>query len=225
MRVLIVEDEQELAALIRSALEKQHFVTDLVDSIATATEALRGGGYGCVILDRTLTDGDGLALLPVFRSALPGIPILVISALRAAHDKIEGLNQGADDYLQKPFSLDELIARIRAIIRRAPHLTAPAVSVGRLTLDAGQGATMIGGEPFTVGRREYLILEALMRRPGLVVRRSALMDRVYGLDDEVQENSLDVHVSRLRKKLADREAHAEIHTIRALGYLIRAGDS
>jgi two-component system OmpR family response regulator len=225
MRILVIEDELDLAVLIRAALTRENIVCDHVQSIELATEAILTGSFGCVILDRNLPDGDGLSLLPTIRGALPGTAVVVLSALRSAGDKIKGLNLGADDYLQKPFVIDELIARVRAVARRSPGGEEQTLCVGRLSLDPVHGSTTVAGSPFPLSRREFLILEALIRRPGLVVRRSALMDSVYSFDDEVQSTSIETHVSRLRRKLEDSDARAEIHTVRGLGYVLKAADT
>jgi two-component system OmpR family response regulator len=222
MRILLVEDEPEMAKLVRGALEKAGFVVDWAESIALAAETAQSVAHDLVVLDRQLGDGDGTGLIALLRRRHPSIPILVLSALGTPSHRIEGLDLGADDYLAKPFVLDELVARIRALLRRPGELASQPLALGNLSLDPALGQVLVEKQPFELPRRELLILESLMRRAGRTVRRSLIEDEVYGADDEVQPNALESNISRLRRRLQDAGATVEVHTVRGIGYLVRA---
>jgi DNA-binding response OmpR family regulator len=220
MRILLVEDELDLARALISALERHDILVDHVSNLAMAIEAVQESVHSVVVLDRKLPDGDGLSIIPDIRRAQSGLPIIVLSALGQPAQRIEGLEIGADDYLAKPFVVDELVARIRALMRRPAAMAEMAVNVGRLSFNLGDGTAIAAGEPLTLTRREVLALEVLVRRAGRTVARSALEEAVYGFDDEIASNTLDAHISRLRRKLAP--ADVEIHSIRGIGYLLKA---
>jgi DNA-binding response OmpR family regulator len=221
MRLLLVEDEAEFAGALREALERERFIVDHADSLAFGREAARAGRFDIVLLDRTLPDGDGLALIPTLRAENPGLPIIVLSARGQVPDRILGLNEGADDYLSKPFALDELLARIRAIRRRPAGLGAEEIHVGSLVFDVTNEEASVDGVRLELSRRELLVLAALVNRRGRTVLRETLDQAVYGFDDEVQSNTLDSHISRLRRKLSMAGAGVQIHPIRGVGYLLR----
>ncbi|HMK88624.1 MAG TPA: response regulator transcription factor [Methylocystis sp.] len=220
MRILVVEDNPELSREIGSQAARSGYLSDRVASIAEASEAVATRPYSLVLLDRRLPDGDGLALLPLARAAQRGIRILVISAADATRDKIQGLDAGADDYIVKPFEPDELMARIRASLRRPGCEAAPPIAFGALAFDPKSREVFTRGEPLVLQRRELALLEALMRRAGRVVMRDALIDAVFGIDDDIHWNSLNVLVSRLRRRLAEVEAGVDIHAARGIGYLL-----
>ena len=221
MRILLVEDESDMASLITAALAKQSIVVDNAATLAIAEEAVLNYAYDAILLDRMLPDGDSLTAIPGLRKANAGVPIIILSALSSLDNRVEGLDQGADDYLPKPFSIDELLARLRAVMRRPAQMEQDVVRVGSLEFELTQRQVRIKGEPVSLPRRELLALEALMRRSGRSVSREALEEAVYGFDDEIASNALDAHISRLRRKL--EPAGVEIHGIRGIGYLIRAG--
>jgi two-component system OmpR family response regulator len=221
VKILFVEDEPEMAKLVRAALTKAGFLTDWAPSVATATETVRTSRYDLIVLDRSLGDGEGTSLIPIVRKLHPSMPVLVLSALGTASDKVEGLNLGADDYLAKPFMVDELIARVRALLRRPRDVVTEAFALGNLSVDITLGQASVNGQPLEVPRRELLLLESLIRRSGRTVRRSLIEEEVYGFDDEVQANALEPHVSRLRKRLADAGATVTLHTVRGVGYILQ----
>ena len=223
MKILLVEDEAELAASIRAILERERFVVDWADRLTLAQEAARSFAPDMVLLDLTLPDGDGLELIPTIRSLCPGVPIIILSARGGLSDRIAGLDEGADDYLAKPFAVEELLARIRAVRRRPGELAVTEIRVGRLVFDATFQEAMIGDDRLDLPRRELCVLEALLSRRGRTVLRETLEQAVYGFDDEIQSNTLDSHISRLRRKLADADAGVEIHAIRGVGYLLKEG--
>jgi len=222
VRILLIEDEFEFADTLRGALEREQFIVDHADRLAMAHEATRSFSYDLVLLDRTLPDGDGLSIIPALRADNPGLPIIVLSAKGEVLDRVAGLDEGADDYLIKPFALDEMFARIRAIRRRPAELGAEEVRVGALLFDLTNEEATVRGVRVDLARRELLVLGSLVKRRGRTVQREALEQAVYGFDDDIQSNTLDSHVSRLRRKLFEAGAEVEIHAIRGVGYLLRA---
>lgn len=222
MRILLVEDEVEFAGALCAALERESFVVDHADRLEIAREAALTYSYDLVLLDRTLPDGDGLSLVSTLRAGSPGLPIIVLSARGEVLDRVAGLDEGADDYLIKPFALEEMFARIRAVRRRPAELGAEVIRAGSLAFDLANDEATVEGVRLDLARRELRVLAALVKRRGRTVLRESLEQAVYGFDDEVQSNTLDSHVSRLRRKLADAGAGIEIHAIRGVGYLLQA---
>ncbi|WP_448043651.1 response regulator transcription factor [Bradyrhizobium liaoningense] len=221
MRILLVEDEAEMAGALTSALKRYDMIVDHVPTLAEAEEAISADVHAAVLLDRQLPDGDGLSLIPKLRARADGVPIIVLTARGELADRVAGLDRGADDYLAKPFAVEELLARLRAVLRRPAGLQPDIMRAGRLAFDFGHREASVEGAPLELPRRELLVLEALVRRMGRTVLRSALEEAVYNFDDEIQSNALDTHVSRLRRKLADADARVEIHGIRGVGYLLK----
>jgi DNA-binding response OmpR family regulator len=222
MRILLVEDEPEMARLIAARLVAEGFVADWVTSLAEAEAATAIARYALVLLDRRLPDGDGAAFLRVLRRAQPGVPVILVSALDAIGERVAGLDAGADDYLTKPFDTQELLARIRAALRRPGGAAPPPITLGRIAFDPAMRQVAVGGQPVVLRRRELAILEALIGRAGRVVPRPLLVDAVFGFDDQVQENTLESHISRLRGRLTSLGAGVAIHPVRGVGYLLDA---
>ena len=223
MRILLVEDEQEMASALGDALSKHNIVIDHVLTLTDAREAADLNSYDAILLDRQLTDGEGLHLIPELRAAGIGTPVIVLTAHNDHEGRIRGLDLGADDYMGKPFVVEELIARLRAVLRRPP-LSSETISVGRLSLAVSHMEPAIDGKPLLLPRRELLVLAALMKRLGRTVTRDALANAVYSFDAEIWSNALDSHVSRLRRKLNELDAGVAIHTIRGIGYLMKAAE-
>jgi len=221
LRVLLVEDEPEMAAALAVALKNYDMIVDHVSTLADAGEAVLVNDYGAILLDRQLPDGDGLTLIPKLRAKGVGVPVIVLTARGELADRIAGLDTGADDYLGKPFAVEELLARPRAVLRRPADLPPETMRLGRLSFDLGNREASVAGQPLDLPRRELLVLETLLRRMGRTVTRSSLEEAVYSIDDEIQSNALDTHVSRLRRKLSEAEAEVEIHGIRGVGYLLK----
>ncbi|MFC5742333.1 response regulator transcription factor [Dyella tabacisoli] len=221
MRVLLVEDEPEMATALMTALAKHDIVVDHVLSLTAAEQALAIKVHDAVLLDRQLPDGDGLSLIAKLRARGIDIPVIVLTARGQLGDRIAGLDTGADDYLAKPFAVEEVLARLRAVLRRPSRVVADVIRIGRLSFDLTHREASIDDRPLELPRRELLVLETLLRRRGRTVLRSALEEAVYSFDDDVQSNALDTHVSRLRSKLAQARADIEIHGIRGVGYLLR----
>jgi DNA-binding response OmpR family regulator len=221
MRVLLVEDEPEMATAISAALRKYDMVVDHVSTLAEAAEAMNPAVHGAVLLDRQLPDGDGLSLIPLLRDRGVDAPVIVLTAHGDLADRIAGLDTGADDYLPKPFAVEELLARLRAVLRRPAHVLARVIRVGRLTFNISHREASVDGDVLDLPRRELLVLEALLNRLGRTVLRTSLEEAVYSIDDEIRSNALDAHVSRLRRKLTQAGAGVEIHGVRGVGYLLK----
>ncbi len=222
MRILLVEDEAGMAVALSAALKNYDMIVDRAANLAEAEEAVASAVHDAILLDRHLPDGDGLALVSKLRAQGSSIPIIVLTAKGELSERVAGLDSGADDYLGKPFAVEELLARLRAVLRRPADLQSDMVRLGRLRFDLKHCEADVEGRPLELPRRELLVLESLMRRMGRTVVRSALAAAVYAFDDEVQSNALDTHVSRLRRKLADADAGVAIHGIRGVGYLLRS---
>lgn len=222
MRILLVEDEKDMAAAMIAALSRHDIVVDHVRTLEIAEEACRSGVHDAVLLDRKLPDGDGLSLIPLLRRERAGLPVIVLSALGTTDHRVAGLDHGADDYLAKPFSIDEVLARLRAVMRRPAQIGESIIAVGRLRFNLTERHAEVAGVPLDLTRRELLALEVLVRRSGRTVSRSAVEEAVYGYDEEIASNALDSHISRLRSKLS--ESGVEIHAIRGLGYLLKAAE-
>ncbi|TCQ97339.1 response regulator transcription factor [Neorhizobium sp. JUb45] len=221
MRLLLIEDEKELADALTAALSKQGIVIDHTMRLADAHELTRQNIYDVILLDRRLPDGEGLTFIPKLRRAGVATPIIVLTALNEPMERIEGLDGGADDYLGKPFLIAELLARLRAVLRRPANIVQPCIAVGRIVIDPLHLSVTIGATPFDLPRRELLVLVALAKRKDKTILRSTLEAAVYNYEEEIQSNALDAHISRLRKRLADASAGVAVHNIRGVGYLLR----
>jgi DNA-binding response OmpR family regulator len=221
MRLLLVEDEKELADALMAALSKQGIVIDHAMLLADAGELIRQNTYDVILLDRRLPDGEGLTFIPTLRRAAVLTPVIVLTARNDPKERIEGLDGGADDYLGKPFLVDELMARVRAVLRRPASVVEALIVVGRMTIDPLNLTVTMDKSPFDLPRRELLVLIALAKRQGKTVLRSVLEAAVYNYEEEIQSNALDAHISRLRKRLADCSAGVSVHNIRGVGYLLK----
>ncbi|WP_077963371.1 response regulator transcription factor [Ensifer adhaerens] len=222
MRILLLEDEPEMASALKAALARRQVIVDHVSTLADAEAVAELWPYDVVVLDRRVPDGEGLHLIPKLRSLGVEAPILMLTALGSINDRVSGLDAGADDYLSKPFAVEELMARLRALARRPVTLKSEQTKVGRLIYDFRNREAAVDDKPLDLLRRERLALEALMRRPGRTVLRATLEESVYAMEDEIESNALDSHLSRLRRKLDEVGAGVEIRAIRNLGYLLRA---
>lgn len=221
MRVLLIEDEPKLAELLASFLKQEGICVDTCASAMSADELLANIEYDAVLLDLCLPDQDGLTLLQTMRSNGPNVPVLITSARADLNDRLSGLNLGADDYLTKPFDPREMIARLRALIRRPGGRLATILTVGNLELDTTSRNVNINGSPLLLTRREFHVLELLMRSSGRVIPKAILEDKIYGIDDEPGSNPVPVHIHNLRKRLSDAGALVEIFTVRGVGYVLK----
>ncbi len=220
MRILLVEDEPEMGRLVGSIVRSAGFAVDFVGALADAQEATRQHAYDLVLLDRRLPDGDGVSFVSRLRSMRPGARIMMLTALDAVSDKVVGLDAGADDYLTKPFQGEELIARIRACLRRPAGEAIPPIVIGGLSLDLRTLDVTDPCASLALNKRELLLLQALMRRADRVTTRETLVEEIYSLDDNVQANTLDTVVSRLRRRLDALDSGTVIHTVRGIGYMM-----
>jgi len=220
MRLLIVEDNVELARLLAKGLTGAGFAVDVLNSAAEARAALTTTHFAALVLDLGLPDGDGLAILREIRHRKDPLPVLVLTARDGLQDRVTGLRSGADDYLVKPFALEELVARLEAILRRPGQLLGSSLHLGNLVYDTESRQVFIDGKPFVFYARETSVLEILLRRQGRVVPKKTVEDHIFGLASEVASNAVEVYVSRLRKQLAESGAKLQIHTIRGVGYLL-----
>jgi DNA-binding response OmpR family regulator len=225
MRLLIIEDETRIAEILRSALSRSGFAVDAVGRCGDARAALEVNPYDAVILDLGLPDGDGLALLKDMRARGNAVPVLVLTARDAVEHRVAGLDTGADDYLVKPFAMSEVIARIKALLRRPEGALGAQLRSGNIAFDTIGRDLRIGETVLVLPRRESAILEHLMRRTGRVVPKTVLEEKLYGIDDELGSNAIPVHIHHLRRKLMNRGATVEIHTVRGVGYLLVDGNA
>lgn len=210
-----------MADALATALHRFDMIVDHAPTLAYAREAVADGLHDLILMDLQLPDGDGLAFLTHLRGSGDTTPVIVLTARGSIEDRVNGLDVGADDYLTKPFAVEELLARVRAIMRRPARVIPMVARVGRLEFSLDNREARIDGALLDLPRRELLVLETLVRRQGRTVLRSVLEEAVYTFDDEIQSNALDSHISRLRRKLSEAEANVEIHGIRGVGYLIR----
>lgn len=220
MRILLVEDESEAARLIASLIGTAGFAVDRAASIAAAREAVAKTPYDLALLDRRLPDGDGLTLLAHLRAALPGVRVMMLTAMDSLDEKVSGLDDGADDYVTKPFQGEELIARIRACLRRPGGPPLAPIVAGALSFDTTTREVSIAGKIVALHRRELDLLEALIRRVSRVAPRETLFEEVFAAGFDVQDNALDTAVSRLRRRLDSLGAGVSIHTLRGVGYML-----
>lgn len=224
MAVLLVEDNERLAGLLKQGLEKADFKVDIVDTCADALHHLGAAKYDLAILDLGLPDDDGFSVLRTMRQRGDATPVIIMTARGTIQERVAGLNIGADDYLVKPVALEELIARINALLRRPGNLLGAALRLENLVLDTVSRQVFIDEQPQIFSAREMLILENLLRRAGRVIPKAILENNIYGLNDEIGSNAIEVYVHRLRRRLSDLAARAQIHTIRGVGYMI-SGDA
>lgn len=224
MRVLIVEDQAEIAALLAEKVLHAGFAADIVGAVAEARAAIEARDYSVMLLDRRLPDGDGVSIIRSVREGRPNMRVLMLTAMRGIDEMIDGLDAGADDYLTKPFDPEELMARIRAVLRRPGPQTAPSVRVGALAFELDEQSGFVNGRLFLAPKLELILLGALMRRAGLAVTRAALLEEIYGGQGADQADALKMLIHRLRQRLKNQGAKADIHAARGIGYLIRSAE-
>lgn len=216
MQILLVEDDASLAAGLKSALGREGFTANHVATGREALTAAQADRPDIIVLDLGLPDMDGLDVLARLQQQAEPIPVLVLTARDSLDDKIIGLDRGADDYLAKPFDVQELAARLRAFERRLSTAKTSTIVIGEVELDTAAHALSVGGGVVELPRREYMLLKTLMESAGKVLTREALEARLYSWGEEVTSNALEVHIHHLRKKLPDNM----IKTVRGIGYTV-----
>ncbi len=219
MRVLLVEDDRMIAEAVRTALHQDGDTVDWIRDGAGAAAALASSSFDIVLLDLGLPNRGGLDVLREARGRGIVTPVIIITARDDLQSRIAGLDSGADDYLVKPFDLDELAARMRSVLRRGAGRSAPAIEHGSIRLDPATHEVTRSGEPVALSAREYAVLEALLLRPGTVLSRAQLEDRLYGWGGEIESNAVEVYVHTLRRKLGSDV----IRTLRGVGYCVPKG--
>jgi two-component system OmpR family response regulator/two-component system response regulator QseB len=216
MRLLLVEDDRMIGESLRSALRLEGYAVDWVRDAAAAQSTLASERFDLVLLDLGLPKGDGLDVLRSMRDRHDATPAIVLTARDGLGDRVAGLDAGADDYLVKPFELDELNARMRAVLRRHSGRAQPVLVHGSVTLDPATRQVTKDGQPVLLSAREFAVLEALMVRPGALLSRAQLEDRLYGWGEEIESNAVSVYIHQLRRKLgADF-----IQNVRGVGYFV-----
>ncbi|HKX05600.1 MAG TPA: response regulator transcription factor [Methylomirabilota bacterium] len=218
MRVLLIEDDRKAAKLVAKGLQEEGFVVDVAASGEDGEEQATLNEYDVIVLDWLLPTKDGIAVCRALRAREVSTPILMLTARDSVADRVDGLSSGADDYLTKPFGFAELVARIRALLRRSRLVRAEVLRVADLALEPATRRVTRGGTSITLTSKEYAILEVLMRSAGEIVSRTRLVEHVWDEASEVIDNVVDVHVSHLRKKIERGEGGSLIHTVRGFGY-------
>lgn len=222
MRILLIEDEDAVAAALGDALSRRGLAVDRARDIAEAEAYLAAIDYAAVLLDLGLPDGDGMDLLVRLRAHGDTRPILVLSARGAIDARILGLSEGADEYMVKPFDVDELYARLLAVLRRRDGYVGKALTCGALRFAVDTRVAYVGDEPLALSVRETELLELLLRRSGRVVPKRIVEDQLFGLAADLGSNAIEVYVHRLRKRLEDAATGVRIETVRGVGYMIVA---
>ena len=224
MRILLFEDHSRLANSIVKGLAGRGFGVDAFSTAYDGLNALKSIAYDAIILDLGLPDRDGLDVVRELRENNSSAPILILTARDGVDDRVSGLDAGADDYVVKPFAMNELAARLRALLRRPGQALGGVLTVGNLQLQTSARQVTVNGESVHFSMREVQALELLMRREGQIVAKGSLEDNLYGLSKNVSPNSIEVLISRLRRRLGDIGAGCSIHTLYGLGYLLK-GDT
>ncbi len=223
MRILLVEDNARLADAIKDSLYKAGFEVDYVSQGEEALSAARVQPYDAVVLDLGLPDIDGMQVLESLRGQKNTVPVLVLTARGELSDKIAGLNSGADDYMLKPFEVDELIARLKALLRRPTQAMGTTIRLGNLSFDTVNRCAHADDRMLDLTRRELDLLEQLFYSAGKIVTKKSIEQRIYSYGETGSANSVEVLVHRLRKKLSDQQADIQIHTLKGIGYMLSEG--
>jgi two-component system OmpR family response regulator len=222
MRVLVVEDERKLGELLRRGLGEEGYAADLADRGEEALWMAHAVPYDAIVLDVMLPGADGFEICRRMRGSGVWAPVLMLTARDAVDDRVNGLDAGADDYLTKPFAFEELLARLRALTRRAPVERPPVLQVGDLRLDPAAHRAWRGDEELDLSAKEFALLELFMRRPGVTLSRTQLLDGAWDIAFESRSNVVDVYVRYLREKIDRPFGHHSLETIRGVGYRLRA---
>ena len=218
MRLLLVEDDPMIGASVQRGLKQEGYSVDWVRDGAAAEGALADGVHELILLDLGLPRKSGLELLAALRRRGVATPVLVITARDSVADRVKGLDAGADDYLVKPFDLDELSARVRALLRRQGGRASPVLDVGPLSLDPAAHTVTLDGAPVALSKREFSLLHALMKQPGVPLSRAQIEESLYGWGEEIESNAVEVHIHSLRRKIGTER----IRNVRGVGYMVPA---
>jgi DNA-binding response OmpR family regulator len=221
MKVLIVEDQQKLALLLKQGLSEAGYTVAVAPTCAAARDQLAETAYDAIVLDLGLPDGDGLELLRQWRRSGFNEPVIILSARDAVQDRIKGLDFGADDYLPKPFSLQELLARLRSLLRRQATVKDTVLEHRGMRLDLVGRTLHFNGEPVDLTNREFALLEIFMQNPGRILPRTLICERVWSSPDEVDANLLDVYMSKLRSRFEIGDEKPLFKTVRGVGYKLQ----
>ena len=216
MRLLLVEDDPMIGEGVRKGLRHEGFTVDWVQDGRAAERAIDNDVYDLLLLDLGLPGKDGIDVLATLRRRGNAVPVLILTARDAVSDRVKGLDMGADDYLVKPFDLEELSARVRALLRRKSGRADPVVQIGNVTLNPATHEVFLDGNPVALSAREFALLQALADRPGAVLSRAQLEEKLYGWNEEVESNTIEVYVHALRRKLGQRF----VRNVRGVGYMI-----
>lgn len=222
MKILVVEDETKIARLLKKNLEEEGYAVEVSADGVDALKRAMATRYDAILLDLMLPKQDGMSVLRTLRAKKIGTPVLILTARGDVSARVEGLTAGADDYLAKPFAMDELVARVRALIRRVTGESITLYKIGDLEMNLVTREVKRGGRPIELTAREFRLLEHLMRVPGQVVTRTQLIERVWEYHFDPGTNLVDVYIQRLRKKVDDGEEPKLIRTIRGVGYTMQA---
>lgn len=218
MRLLLVEDDPMIGASVQRGLKQEGYSVDWVRDGAAAEGVLADGVHELIVLDLGLPRKSGLELLAALRRKGVTTPVLVITARDSVADRVKGLDAGADDYLVKPFDLDELSARVRALLRRKGGRASPVIDVGPLSLDPAAHTVTLDGAPVALSKREFSLLHALMKQPGVPLSRAQIEESLYGWGEEIESNAVEVHIHALRRKIGAER----IRNVRGVGYMVPA---
>jgi heavy metal response regulator len=222
MRILVVEDEKKVASFIKKGLEEEGYAVDLASDGRTGLEMVRDRVHDLILLDIQLPKMDGLEVLSAIRREQINTPVMLLTVRATIEDKVLGLDGGADDYLTKPFSFQELVARIRALLRRRAEMGSPCLEVADLRLDPSTRTVTRAGRKIELTAKEYALLHYLMRNPGRVMTRTMIAEHVWDYDFDSETNVIDVYVNYLRKKIDAVSEHKLIQTVRGVGYTLKA---
>ncbi len=222
MRLLVIEDEAKIASLLKKGLQEQGFQVDISTDGEDGLERATTTPYDAIVIDIMLPKRDGLSVLKTLRSRKVTAPVMIITARGDVNERVEGLNLGADDYMAKPFSMDEVVARIRALVRRVTGETITLYKIGDLVMNLVTREVLRGTRRISLTAREFRLLEHLMRLPDQVVTRTQLIERVWEYHFDPGTNLVDVYIQRLRRKIDDGEEVKLIQTVRGVGYCVRA---